>query len=148
MSPEILKRVADAQKIAEAAALAWLTQHEQNIESVIHRMLDRRLEEIVAKLMGFSISREQWELDHCNGRAGESAAGDWLRNKAGAAVKDWLDAQAGNLPKLPKRAITSLHNEYINNLSDELSKQLEKRAVEDARQMLLNTALFQSGRQP
>lgn len=132
MNEALQQKLTAIQARADKAALQWMNEAEVEIETKIRRMLDRRLQEIVGKLMGFDTRWGDWELDHCNGRAGESAAGDWLRSQAGEAVKAWLSEQAGNLPPLPKNAAKALQKSYTDRLLDEAESLLKRKAQEDA----------------
>ncbi len=62
----------------------------------------------------------------------------WTRfgNVKNEAVRQWLDEQAGNLPKLPKSAITDLRQEYLTVLRRELTASVQRRAIEDAQELL------------
>lgn len=136
--------LADAQAKADAAAQKWLKEKQGNIEQDVHNLLDQRLETLVAKLLGFNNRWGDWEIDSCNGRSGESAAGDWLRARAGNAAREWLTKQAGALPKLPAKAISSLRESYLKRLESELSQLLGQKAVEDAR-AAMNSMFNQEG---
>lgn len=126
----IQERISLIKERADQAALQWIKENEENIEYKIIKMLDERCEKIVAKLMGFENPWGKWEVDHCNGRAGESAAGDWLRQRAGESVRAWLDKQAGDLPDLPKSAINALKKEYLCILEELVKEELEEIAKE------------------
>lgn len=120
---------------AETIVQKWINDESANIDIKVTRMLENRLEEIVAKLMGFGtgrFSRDAWEVDNCNGRRGESAAGDFLRTKAKDAARAWLEAQAGKLPDLPKSAVASLKQDYREQLEKEVGKLLVEQAKQDA----------------
>lgn len=121
---------------AEKAALKWAAEKRSSIERDVTSILDKRAEEVVFKLLGFDNRWGRMEVDHCNGRAGESAAGDFIRAKAGAAVHAWLEAQVGKLPKLPKSAVKSLRDFYLevyrNTLNDELYRAAQHKAQADA----------------
>jgi hypothetical protein len=116
---------------ADKAAQKWLNDRKDNIGEAVSRMLDERLQEIVAKLLGFDNNWDRWEVDHCNGRHGESAAGDWLREKSGDAVREWLTKQAGELPQLPEKAVTHLRKCYLETLEDTLTGAVRNKAEED-----------------
>lgn len=107
---------------------------------VVREILARKREEIVVKLLGFDSRWGEWDLDHCNGRSGDSAAGDYLRSRAGQAVKAWLDEQAGDLPELPKRAIDSLRREYLAAYESELGRALRQLAQSRAREDVQSVA--------
>lgn len=136
MNAELQKRIDAAKVRADKAAAQWLKENEDKIEQQISSMLDKRLEEVVAKLLGFSYSWGRWEVDNCNGRSGDSAAGDWLRDKAGNSVRDWLTAQAGDLPKLPAAAVKALRKQYLEYFERCATDFLQREAEENARQLV------------
>lgn len=142
MHDDIAELLKQAGLRAEAAAREWLEQKGAKIETVVNDILDQRVESLVSSLMGFGRDSwqfgEVWKVDHCNGRSGESAAGDWLRERAGEAVRQWLDEQAGDLPRLPKGAIADLRREYLTVLRRELMAAVQRRAIEDAQELLGN----------
>lgn len=125
-------------KIAQRAARQWKDDIEANggIEREVKRRLDARTNEVVGKLLGFDSQWGEWRVDHCNGRAGESAVGNWLREKAGKAVSEWLSEQAGNLPTLPAKASQSLRHDYLNELHHCIRKELLTRAKRDAQNLV------------
>ena len=136
MDQKIKDRIAETEARANAAALAWLKENEPNIPQLVRATLDRRVEQIVMALLGFNkrySDDDYWEVDHCNNRSGDSAAGDWLRQRAGGAVKIWLDKQVGKLPELSVRSVASLRAEYAKELEQGVRQMLHERAVESAR---------------
>lgn len=132
----ITELIEDAKAEAERAAQAWIKENKPTIEATVRAMLDRRVQEVVAKLLGFGTrygDGDEWKVDHCNGRSGESAVGDWLRERSGAAVHQWLTEQAGKLPDLPAKAVADLRAEYRDALKGELHRLVREKAVADAR---------------
>jgi len=122
---------------AQAAADKWLAQ--ESIESRVQSMLHSRLEAISAQLLGFNPPRwsgdKNWEIDDCNGRTANTAAGDYIRQKVEASVKKFLDDLAGNLPPLPKSARRSLVKHYHERLEREIREELRRLAVEQAKEI-------------
>jgi hypothetical protein len=131
MSSEMKSAIEAAVQEADKAAADWLGKR-KGIADEITTLLDRRVQEIIGKLLGFDAHWGEWEVDHCNGRSGNSAAGDWLRGAVQGAVGAWLTAQAGKLPTLPKAAIKSLRGDYLEAFQNELRDRLIKKAKEDA----------------
>jgi glutathionyl-hydroquinone reductase len=69
----------------------WKAQNTPvKLQADIFRRLDKERDVILLKLLGFDASYGGWNLDHCNGRAGESTAGLFLKQVQGEAIKDWL----------------------------------------------------------
>ena len=60
------------------------------IKDRVKKLLDANSKEVTMKLLGFNDHWGKWEIDPCNGRSGESAAGDFIRKTQSEAVKDWL----------------------------------------------------------
>ncbi len=62
------------------------------IEKDTLKLLNKNAEEILFKLLGFDKDSwsGKWKLDHCNGRSGESAAGDYIRKHKALVVQQWL----------------------------------------------------------
>ena len=128
------------QSEAESAAVKWIASMQESgaIERRVRDTLEERSDRVVLQLLGFELEwgGREWKVDHCNGRSGESAAGDWLRKRAGDAVRAWLDDQAGALPQLPKSAVADLRREYQQALHRALSIMLRRRAEVDAAAMV------------
>lgn len=122
-----------AKKIAEDAVKEWYAENggKNAIRDRVFQMLDETRDEIIVKLMGFDNKWfGRWELDHCNGRSGNSAAGDFLREVAGDATKEWLannGADLTNIP-IPKNAINELKREYKRAIIAGIERTLETEA--------------------
>ena len=131
MSNDMKSALDAATKEADKAVKDWLSKR-KDIAGEITKLLDGRVQEIVGKLLGFDAHWGVWEVDHCNGRSGNSAAGDWLRKEVSGAVERWIADQAGKLPTLPKAAIASLREDYLEAFKNELRDKLINKAKEDA----------------
>ena len=123
-----------AKKLAEQKVERWVNENAtpEKMERAVRVYLDNQQREIIAQLLGFSLSWGKLEVDNCNGRAGESAVGDWFRRRAGETVNKWLDEQAGKLPTLTKDATASLRKDYLNVFIETLAERLAEKAREDA----------------
>lgn len=113
----------------------WVNENvtKEAIERRVYRTLDARVTEIVVKLLGFEDRWGKWEVDHCNGRAGESEVGDFVRRVASKAVAKWLLEQMGDLPELPEDAVTSLKSEYLEVYYKTLRNSIASKAELQAR---------------
>ena len=132
-------------KLLPAISEAVVEWEEKNtpkkITTTIHKMLDTNRDTIVKKLLGFDSDRwsgkDVWTLDHCNGRAGESAAGDYIRRTAQAAIQEWLSQV--KMPELSASALKSLQHEmkqvYLNRVGDQLHKLVVSKADQDATEL-------------
>jgi len=121
------KKIIDA-AVAECCKCVTPESARRKIEDI----LDSHTEEAVAKLLGFDNKWGDWEVDHCNGRQGESAAGDWLRKTAKEEVDKWLAKQAGALPDLSPAQKKALREDYRNTLAYHVKERLQVLAREHA----------------
>ena len=129
----------DLIQIAKDAIDEWIRVNvleEDAFKQRIKRELDKNQAQILMKLLGFNTNYgNTWELDHCNGRAGQSAAGDFIKSKMGEEVNKWLAEQTGKLPELPQDAITSLHKQYLEEVHYKLRDHIRHAAEEKANEL-------------
>ena len=106
------------------------------IQAKTVKLLDTHADEIVMKLLGFNKDswNGNWALDHCNGRSGNSAAGDWLLSKQAGVVAEWLTTC--KMPTLSKSAIASMNREcqsmYEQALRAAVADLIRTKATKDA----------------
>lgn len=104
------------------------------ITATVTRLLDKNSEEITKKLLGFTDTWGKWELDHCNGRGGDSAAGDFIRKTQQAAIEAWLSTVL--MPKLTPALAKSLNKqaqcEYAERLRGMVKQRVYALADRDA----------------
>lgn len=117
----------------------WKSKNtEEVLTQRVHDLLDKNAREVVLKLLGFNESRGKWEVDHCNGRAGESAVGDYLKRVKQAAIDSWL-AEA-ELPKMDKTISTvmrkDLKHDYDRYLEQYLYEYAQDQASETAKEII------------
>lgn len=119
------QRFDDVMDSIEEATIKWLKANNPGkIEKHIFDMLDKKQTEIVSKLLGFDASYSNiYKLDHCNGRAGESAAGAYLQKVQEVAVNKWLNTI--KLPTITDSMLKSLQTDYIQKLKRNVHTQLE-----------------------
>ena len=127
--------------LIEKAIDEWHTRNQpQDIVEKIHKKLDKSRDEVLLKLMGFNKDswNGAWALDHCNGRSGNSIAGDYLKSFQQDAINDWLSKVP--LPKLSKtdsdRIAASFKAEYLRYLKRAVESYAQKKADEHARQLV------------
>lgn len=120
--------------IAQAVAAWKLNNTATVVKDKITRLLDANSKEITMKLLGFDQHWNEWELDHCNGRSGNSAAGDFIRSTQAEAIKEWL-AQV-SMPSLDTKTKNKLIKQAQATYEDYLSKAvraaIERKAIADA----------------
>lgn len=100
----------------------------ESIGISVKKLLDANSKKITMKLLGFDINYSQeWQLDHCNTRSGNSAAGDYLRESQSIAIKEWLATVM--LPEVDKK----MHK----TISKQLQSEYEYRLNEKVRELVL-----------
>lgn len=118
----------------------WLEKAMQDIQQQVIQKLDKSRDEIVLKLLGFDKDswRGNWSLDHCNGRAGESAAGTFLRNTHAEAIKEWLsNFQAPLLsPKDKKDLEKRFKDIYLRECESSVYNMAKSKAERDMCELL------------
>jgi hypothetical protein len=107
------------------------------IEKDTLKLLNKNAEEILLKLLGFnkdSWGRGNFQLDHCNGRSGESAAGDYIRRHQQEAINKWLSQVP--MPEMPKTLITAMKAEagdrYRRHFQEQFYARVEAHAEAEA----------------
>lgn len=82
--------------IINEAVTNWkLKNDREKLTRDVTMLLDKNSKEIVMKLLGFNITYDnKWALDHCNGRSGNSPAGDYLKEQQSEIIKGWLEKVA------------------------------------------------------
>lgn len=111
---------------------------EEALTQRVHKLLDDNAQTIVLKLLGFDNRWGKWELDHCNGRKGESAAGDYLKQVQKKAIQDWL--KNVKLPELNKSLSSvmkkGLEADYKNYLRQYLYEYAREEADKAAKELI------------
>jgi len=82
-------------KVIASIAVAmhdWADQQQENLVNDIHKRLNEQRDAVLMKLMGFIKPSwgGTWEIDHCNGRNGQSVVGDFYKDLQHEAIKEWL----------------------------------------------------------
>jgi hypothetical protein len=123
---------------AEAATQKWLKDYSGTcIEDRVKEMLDKSVDELIIKTIGFSNDWGKWEVDHCNGRAGESMVGDWMRGQVKDKVEAWLEEITGKFPTaVPAGIKASMKKEYMEQMTYQLRDMIRDRATKDAEEVL------------
>ena len=120
--------------IAQAVATWKLKNTSDKIKSKVTDLLDANSKEITMKLLGFDNRWNEWELDHCNNRSGNSAAGDFIRSTQAEAIKEWL-AQV-SMPTLDTKTKNKLIKQaqatYEDYLGRAVRAAIERKATADA----------------
>lgn len=122
-----------------AAVEKWKgTNTPQKLRDDIFRRLDKERDVILLKLLGFDASYGGWSLDHCNGRAGESTAGTFLKNAQAEAIKEWLSTTV--LPTLTderrESIMKGMTQQYESLFREGLKKAMAEKATADVKTVM------------
>jgi len=118
----------------QAAYMKWLAQNTpETIQKNCLNILNKSKDDILRALLGFekdSWGRQEWKVDHCNGRAGESAAGDYLRRHQQAAIDQWLSQV--DMPEMTPSMKKSMENEALDMFKREFNRTLKVKVTQYA----------------
>jgi len=109
------------------------------IKQQVFQKLDRGTEDILLKLLGFNRRYgDGWEIDHCNGRQGNTAAGDYLRTCQEQAIKAWFEQIQMPImtPALKKSLEAAYKKEYQYRILRSLEDAAQERAHKDAEELV------------
>jgi len=110
-----------------------------NVPKLAEKIVQDNINQLVPKLLGFNKSwhNENWEIDHCNGRAGQTEIGDFIQHQCQVGVRNWIDTvKKTGLPKPTKEIIAAVKKDYKDRLHREIRDQIWRQADEDAREFL------------
>lgn len=127
--------------IATAVAEWKADVSEQKIKEQVKYALDKQAKNVTLKLLGFEADNwkaDTWSVDHCNGRAGNSAIGDYLRQTSAQAIKEWFDEIAKPSLTAAEKAslMRSCKQEYKDHLKDALRRKAKHMADEDTNALI------------
>ena len=103
------------------------------IKKEITKLLDYNKTMIVRKLLGFEWNNTEWRLDHCNGRSGNSTAGDYLKEVAGETIREWFMSIELEAPE--KEFQEMFQREYERVVKQEFDKMITSHAKTKALQL-------------
>lgn len=129
--------VSEFEQVINEELNAWKKENlrQDKIAKYVRETLNKNRDQILLKLLGFDNrwSDGKWELDHCNGRSGDSIAGDILRQHVAQAVECWIKEQAfHDLPKMADSLKKELQNEFEHEFHKEALKILRQMASQYA----------------
>lgn len=117
----------------------WHGEQAKTIHTTIRKRLDNHADEVLMKLMGFERGYgQEWKIDHCNGRNGNSNISDFLKTAQEATVKEWL---AGIplptlTPAMKKSLAKQIQQIYDNELRRIVHSMAQTRAEQDLAALL------------
>ena len=116
----------------------------EDLKARVTKRLNANTDEIIFKLLGFNNGWNKWELDHCNGRSGESAAGDYLRKVQSEAIREWLESV--EIPPMPvslkKKYQTEFNSRYNAHVMQLIQRAAEDQANRDVNALLTEFTNF------
>lgn len=136
MTPEQLME--EVLPVINNAIAVW---REKNTDTVIAKrvtdLLDAHSKEITMKLLGFDTHYgKDWELDHCNGRNGNSVAGDYLRHNQATAIRAWLSTCMEDMKPMGVTAKARFNKQMQYEYEQEMHRNIKEIA---AKQVNLDT---------
>lgn len=120
--------------VASRAIDSWIVANDEaSIQGSVIKELETQKKKIVLQLLGFNDKWGKYEVDHCNGRAGESSAGDYLKRVSAPAIDKFLASV--EMPELTQTERKSLQRSYRHHLYHEVEQHLRHQATRDAREL-------------
>lgn len=114
------------------------------LEKHITNLLEYHQKTVFLKLMGFDKRFGSWELDHCNGRSGNSLAGDILRQKHTEAIKRFFEKHFPDdtilefTPEETAKIQEQYRSEYNRQVEYQIRELARKDATSDLARLLSN----------
>jgi hypothetical protein len=123
-----------------SAVLAWKANYTpEKIHAKVTEQLDTNAEQMVLKLLGFDNRWGKWEVDHCNGRAGNSAIGDYMMQQHSIAIKEFFDNFKMSeviTPALKTKIKTVARKEYEYRFIEAAERFARAKAEKDAQKII------------
>ena len=118
--------------------MEWKARNtEEYLRKEVNELLEKRKKEVILKLLGFDNGwGDGFRLDHCNGRAGNSPAGNYLASAQAKAIQEWLST--AELPEITIRMQKDMHEHYLRVYRKECSRQIELAATDKASRDIQN----------
>jgi len=122
----------DLVEVINSALESWHAANTpEAIREKVHKSLDNSSKEVVLKLLGFTSRRgDRWELDHCNGRSGNSVIGDYLKKTQEQILHEWFAKIP--LPELNKTETAQLSKSFASAYKEAFRSYISKAAVRKA----------------
>lgn len=133
MSKDLNDKFMDIAQASKQGVEKWLKDNSpEKVQKDVMETLDEAKDTIIPKLLGMDNNwGGNWEVDHCNGRAGESAIGDRLKTLRRDAVTAWLDSVP--FPEMTPEQQQGLLEEYTKAYNREFYKLITDKAENDAK---------------
>ena len=105
-----------------------------DVAGLAKKIIDDHMDQVVPKLLGFENRwGGKWEVDHCNGRSGQTEIGDFIKHQCKGGIIQWLDElKKVKLPKPSKKIKEALKKDYERVFEREIRDTVWHRAKQDA----------------
>lgn len=123
----------DLLPVISQAVADWQAKHTpKELTQRVNKLLNDSCEEIIFKLLGFNKDGwgGRWSLDHCNGRSGESAAGDYLRQVQADAIREWLAKIP--MPTMSTKMLSDFKKQYQTEFNSRVQYQMRRLIEQEA----------------
>jgi hypothetical protein len=133
------------EEIATKAREAWVAENVTNnkITRLVTSKLESASNKILMKLLGFdSRYGNEWDLDHCNGRSGNSPIGQEVKKLVQGSIDEWMSKlQSEKIkPEISDLLMTKLSARYHSLLERELQIQITSLVKQNAFNMIEKNA--------
>lgn len=114
------------------------------LEKRITNLLEYHQKTVFLSLMGFEDRYGSWAIDHCNGRSGNSIAGDVLRQKHTEALKRFFEKHFPDdtilefTPEETAKLQAQYRQEYNRQVESQIRELARKDATSDLSRLLSN----------
>lgn len=148
VSPDQTQKI---QTMVAKAVSEWYNENDtyEKVKAQVFRILNKDKRVIMAKVLGFNTSRwgdEPWEVDHCNGRSGESVAGQAIAAAVAQSTRDWIEKikkANGNfkINTAMQRALKKDFQERFKREADEQIRRLASNRAEETIRALVDQTM-------
>lgn len=122
----------------EATIIDTLNENKKDLKERIEKQLNDAEKKIVMHLLGFRTKdyAKDFEIDHCNGRSGNSPIGQELFNDIKETVMPWVKEIRKVQPT--KKELNNFKKDYKNHLLREIKQSIWSKANADAEEIVSN----------
>ena len=126
--------------IINQAVHEWMQDQDPvAIKKKVFSTLNKAKDEIAPKLLGFTRDswNNKWEIDHCNGRSGESSLGDYLKQHQEAGIKQFIEElDLTTVRPFTKSEKDEMRSDYRRRVINKVRESVRVRAEQDAARLL------------
>jgi hypothetical protein len=120
---DLSEKILNLRDEAGWVTLDWLKKKSGSIETDVIAYLEKRHKELIIRMLGFNIDKwsDKIEIDYCNGRSGQTTAGQAFIAANKEAVDKWMK-ELTKLPRLTKPEKERVKKEYKESLLSALRR--------------------------